>query len=871
MKEENENIVILDCEDLTSSIVTKDTVFGVIHKQLLDKLTEQIRESVSREKSKRAKKKLDSFIEGSKRDDNFPLNYFITGKRGSGKTTFLRQVVKKFENDDYDGINIKFLHWYDPSESFGVPADFFIEVVAAIKTKAEEFFENAHSYPSKYDGTLMLQSVMLKLDKAIVRFSQEREALSGLSEHRAANLRINDPEMNKEIQKNFKECIKLLCELYGVDAFVLVIDDIDIRTKQCYNVLENLRLFISNEYLVVLMAGDRTINIERVRERFFKEYDYKYHICDKPGKEERLSYIVSHAAQYFVKLFPVKQQFEVRSLYTLLHKQNPVVIKLRYGTKDSGGSNESFLEKCLRRIFRYAISMDYSEVRSYVDTFISLPLRNIIQILEYWIREGMLDKLDQLNSEDSDAGKKRAGQNESEQTKQVREQIEFLVRTALNHSLQDQLPDFSYSYEKLDSDDGEDYYALLLRLCQDIGDLEHGFYLSAKAERNLRYRYLSLVLAANFKRHIKDLKGFLSYLFYGPASVALYGQTLEQFKRLRRSNDSVLETQNDLRKSFEEYLHIGDWQSPSRWARHANMIWCYDLDGHHVHSGIVRICDPQLIRELNSYINSKKQDLSKYRKALALIVSMNKSDTRDNSYYISIYSYLAYILRCVECCDQIKDLCENNNAEFKKRACDELFRLTKSYTPIKSCRCPEWQIGNKMGEAKNDQIIEIKNDFFWPNNTESETIQSIMEEILEWYEKMGKEVIAKKDNIGPHIMGDFWSDFYNRLRTKCHAEKDSNNFVSPPHNTPQDDETSVSSPEDNSQGDKSISYLQVFQNSIRDFMDYAAKERSSSMSVRSFVESIGNFPLTEAFGLHADIGPTFEAMLTSTQRGTSPK
>ena len=98
-KQENENVVILDCENLTSSIVTRNNVFGAIHKQLLDKLAKQICESVEREKLRRDKWSFEQDMEGLKGNDNFPLNYFITGKRGSGKTTFLRQVVKKIESE----------------------------------------------------------------------------------------------------------------------------------------------------------------------------------------------------------------------------------------------------------------------------------------------------------------------------------------------------------------------------------------------------------------------------------------------------------------------------------------------------------------------------------------------------------------------------------------------------------------------------------------------------------------------------------------------------------------------------------------------------------------------------------------------------
>ncbi len=785
-RQETENVVILDCENLTSSTVTRNNVFGAIHKQLLDKLAKQICESVEREKLRRDKWSFEQNMGGLKGNDNFPLNYFITGKRGSGKTTFLRQVVKKIESEDSRDVKIKFLHWYDPSESFGVPADFFIEVTAAIKTKVEEFSENTNRHSSKYDDTLMLQSVMLKLDKAIVRFSQEREALSGLSEHRAANLRINDPEMNKEIQKNFKECMRLLCGLYDVDAFVLIIDDIDIRTEQCYNVLENLRLFISNEYLAVLMAGDRTINIERVRERFFKEYDYQYHQSDEQGKEERLSYVVTHAAQYFAKLFPVKQQFELRSLYTLSHKRNPVVIKLKYEVKNTKKSVTESLEELLGRIFEAAIgTKDFKTVSSHVDvdadeiseevsmlidpevisnvnTFMSLPLRNILQILDYCFREGILNEI------------VRSGSENPGEAKQGREQTEFIIRTALNRSLRDQLPDLFYNYEKLDSDDGRAYYALLLRLCQDTGDLEHGFHLSDEIERGSRYRYLTLVLAANFKRYVKDFNGFLSYLCYGPASVALYAKALEQFRNTEGTSDSVLKTQNDLRKSFEEYLHIGNWRSASRWARHANMIWCYDYKKNYVHSGVVRIQNAKTIKKLGEYLMQDNPDKTHFKNAIALIVSMNKSDGRDNSYYISVYSFLAFILECVERCDSAFNTAGNNslgeNAKQRKKLARMMLRsLIRQYLPISTCKHPEWQIPvHQEGSEQNETILITENDIL---TKERKKLNSLTEEIIDWYIKTRDERgnrWEKVDNISPQTMGAFWSDFYDFLRTVSH-------------------------------------------------------------------------------------------------------
>lgn len=844
-KEETEDVVILDCEDLTSSSVSKN-FFGVIHKQLLKNLTQLVYTGLLRAKQKRQEERLERIIDGLRESPSYSLNYFITGERGSGKTTFLRHLVENLQKEYPKSIG--FLHWYDPSESFGVQEDFFIEVAAAIKTRFQEVSGRANRYSPKYDDMLMFQHIMQKLDKAIVRFSQGHEALSNLSEHQAAILRLDNPEMNKEIKKNFKECMRLLCGLYGVDAFVLVIDDIDIRTEQCYNVLENLRLFISNEYLVVLMAGDRTINIEHVRERFFKEYDYQYHQCDEQGREERLSYVVTHAAQYFAKLFPVPQQVELRSLYALSHKENSIKIELNIKEKQS-------LEKWLLKIFNIAISADDFEAKSHVDTFLSLPLRNIIQILEYWMREGILDKLTTSNSGDTDK-------------KRNKEHIGELVRTALNRSLHDQLPDLFYNYEKLDSDDGRVFYALLLRLCQDTGDLEHGYYLSNEVERGSKYSFLTLVLAANFKRHVKDIKGFLSYLLYGPATITLYGKALEQFKTAEVGKNPVLTSQSDLQKSFEKYLYIGNWRSASRWARHANMIWCYDLDDYRLHSGVVRIQNSDYLKKINSYMKTSAKDQKKLRTTIAILVSMNKSDERDNSYYISLYSYLAYITRCVEICERIYNTdgdsnFADRNKQLEEKAKQEIFNLTKRYFEIKSCHRPEWQIKDLKKKFSKERLLVSRDILLDKNQKEntkgydepvSKESDRLMTAIIKWYKSIKKkqeQVSMFLDSITPYRMGNWWSAIYNEMRNISYlapqiitltVEQKKNLKI--PINRPQQ-------------------YLHLFNETTKIFTKHESSLPRGPIT-NIYAGIIGGFPLTEYFKLD-------DILLEKKVKKTAPK
>ena len=865
--QENEDIVILDCEDLTSSIVTKGAVSGVIHKQLLDKLTKQIHESVLREKSKRAKRMLDSFIGGSKRDDNFPLNYYISGKRGSGKTTFLEQLEERVKCSDYNDVKIKFLLWYDPSKSFGVPNDLFITVTAALKTRMRKLAcepdrqKEYNSYRYRF-----CEEKLDKLDKAIVRFSQKKEALSNMSEYRASALSSEDPEMNNNIRENFRESMKLLCELEQADAFVLVIDDVDIRTKQCYNVLEDLRLYLSNDYLIVLMAGDRENNLEHVREKFFKEYDIEYHRADRHGREVRMNSTVSHAAQYFAKLFPVKQQFDLEDLNALLDKNKSMKVILRYKKNDEGDVIEESLKAWLLRIFHVAISEDNWEATTHVNTFLSLPFRNIIQVVEYWTKEGMWDDLECLKPKGLATKSIKVKHRESEQWRREWK-IEELVRTAINRSLHDQLSVLLDNYD-FDLKDTYAYYALFLKLCQETGDLERGYYLSYEIEWSSQYRFLILVLAANFRRHVMNLGGFLSYWLYGPATVALYGKTLEQFMSMGRRRNSILETQNDIRRSFNEYMQVGKRMAPAQWAKRANMIWCRDYKGHHVHSGVVRIQKSETIEKLWKYLIEGNQDEAHFKKTIALIVSMNKSDGRDNSFYISVYSFLAFILGCVEVCDQAFDImldmkmvqngknksenCYTNLdasevlklPQWEEQARELLDKLIVQYFPITTCRHPEWQIPVEQEEEQDEIILVPYKRILKHKNTR---LDHLITEIIEWYAQIRGSKANKwgKDDISPQSMGKLWSHYYSfwRIVGQASNENIAKKDIFPVQGDNEDKEFS--------------SYLEVFDMATDIFKDKDMHHFEGLLDATDYYEKcIFNFPLTKHFGL--DIGEAAE-------------
>lgn len=933
----NSEKIIIDCLDANRG-VKKNSDEATIHRQLLDSFSKEIREA---------------FIDNSKRveDEYSPFipevnnhNYFITGVRGCGKSTFLRKLVSRLEEDGSNDLCFRRLCWYDPSESFGVNENFFISVVAALKSKFEEVSRQGGARISDYEYEVdCCRQTMKKLDTAIVRLSHNREELSELSEHKASMLRANNAETNHEIRQNFVRVVRLLCSLCKVKAFIVAIDDVDTRTKQCLHVLENLRLYISNANLIILMAGDKSMNIERVRESQFAEYNFNYHQADIDGQEVRMNAVVMHAGQYMAKLFPISHQRELRNLLTLSQKRKAIHVHLRIAADQKG--NERTLREYVTEAFSCTISQEKSDIVSYVDHFMCLPLRSVMQVIDYWSHHHVWEKLEKLierreidtirrhkknlemviaefkeyvkdvrygKQPDVDesiriinkvcieiyritmSGMKRFDSQKVIQNKVVRAigdthdklciylrknaaasdvksrymsilraiaqlnklrkfiiiqlpekseedvkdmmtEVTYHVRVALNRTLIDQLHEEYYNFGSLNTNDANSFYAILLKHCQSIGDLDHGYFLSGDMGRSAEHKWITMLLALNFRNHTKGLRGFLSYMLYGPATVSLYAKALKQFQREQPelSSESIAR----FRKKFNEYLHVGSWCSPSRWARHANMIWCDNTRLSDIHSGVWRP-DRDCMMKLNDYLLGRKARMSnirisdsEMRVAMALIVSMNKSEEYDNSYYISVYSYLAFILQCIQTCDihYVSDAARTDINELKNRMKRDLENVIVRYVPIKTCFRPDWQKDTE--QEVND--VDINFETYLPmdsiNIWSMIFVSDIAEDIVEWYIET-QSLNPSYEDMSPRKMGVIWSNFYSSMRTFSHKAAREKNAEKVAIQT--------------NEGKKSI--LEPYKDIIAYFVDKFCTPTSEELQSESrlYREALAKFPLT---------------------------
>lgn len=739
-----------------------------VHRQLLIDLRDKILDSVTANNFKdgREYRKEDIGVRYTGREEN----YLFTGGRGCGKSTFLRILVQLLLNkitDDEHPRNhyprLQELCWFDPSESFGGEDYFFLSIAAALKSKLEEAIKTGNHQEKYYDFLVdYCKSSMKSLDKGLVRLSCARKAISELTLQKAADLRLKTPDLDDSIRNNFYDVVDRLCDICKVDAFIIAIDDADTRSEQCFRVLEDLRLYIRHPRLIILMTGDKHMYLERIRENLFREYHIGYHQADVKGQQNRLDMVVSHASQYLIKLFPLANQRELVDMYTLMHKHTPITYNLRWKDKREN-TVSSNLKDLVTKLFKHTISQKADEIKPYIELFFRLPLRSILQALNYWNERRIWQECD---SHDKENGEITPSLD-----------IAYSVKMAMIRILQDELCSYYYNFDSPEADEGRTYYAIMLRHCQNTGDLEHGYFLSGGVSGRNEEKYITMMLATAFKNRVNTIGDFLYYLLHGPATVTLYAKAAALAKQPEHSSNGYDYKKEEFSESFNDYMQVGRDISASRWARRANLI----LSADRTHAGALRLNENNSVKRIKDWFTAKEKEVKKAtqkktikknaeiaeaktnhgtKQLLAVLVSLSRTEPRENKYIISLYSYIAFMLKCCIAC---KDCTEENQ--------EPLHHLISDYFSVKSSMYPAWLKGN----TKNDTSKELfdKGSYVGclrkgSEEKTSDLVTPIAKEILEWYKRYNKEKFLNM--LTPHQVGDDWAEvFYTMERIHSNA------------------------------------------------------------------------------------------------------
>lgn len=746
------------------------------------------------------------------------LNYIITGVRGSGKSTFLNYLIlsltravdpfdegyvrcrNRYSAQFYIGeprkqVRCQLLSRFDPSFPCYSRGGFLISVVAAIQTQLGEISRKAYQVCDHADLVVMqCNQELKKLDKAISRLTHQRESWEELSEYQVAHLRTENADLEKLIRACFHKILELLCRLCSVDAFIVSIDDADTNFGKCAYVLEDLRLYMTSTRLVVLMAGDKDLYLERIRELHFGEYNKDYHQADAKGKGYRMDFVMNHASQYLIKLFPLENQYELRDLNYLADKIDPIrcILHARIDTKHGMMDVSCNLFDFIKHVFSAAINTKDLCIDNFTRLFLRMPLRSVIQVLNSWTLDNVWTHLYDMECIDQKGNALYSSKMAKAENELLLRGFRNLVKDAVFSVMRNEIRFDDYSFRKINLESSRDFYMLMQAMCRNMNDVEHGYFLTGSTCRNYSNQFVALLLALSAHNYLKGLQGFLSYFLYGPASVSLYAKALKQLHHNSADpvDEKILSKFND---DFSQYLHISSWESPSRWARHANMIWCFDEGREGMHLGILRLRYSVLVKKLNEAVftvpveimGSEQAVTDRIFHSIALSVSMSRSEARDNSYFISVFGFLAFILKCVTCCERVsKSLPDERDEKEIVAACSEaLYPMVNESVHIKPCRNPEWLISHEdeinnnteqvrcsvaPSESENGDAIAYEQRL---NGIFETALQTLVGKIAHWYIKYVQEVNPQEieNDLSPQQMGRFWTRFYHNLKQDIYS------------------------------------------------------------------------------------------------------
>ncbi len=548
------------------------------------------------------------------------LNYFISGERCSGKSTFLRYISRCIigkespfpsleERVKEEAPPIEMLFFCDPT-AMTSNEHFFIAIVAALndwlKKQTQENTTNKNHYPplrayapqkEKHftDHIKTLAQGIRQLNNGRSSAKAELDAASQLS------LGMTNSSRALTLKTQFDNLINDIAESYGVKAFLISIDDADIEFTKNKLIIEIIRTYLTHPRLIILFTGDTLLTHEAIREKQFSQFGLDFHKVDIVNQKRRWELTDAMTAQYIKKIFPPSNHLHLTSLHDTIKENKDYSFTIGY---DSGEEQKEELEPFLHRLFINTLDNDTKRVKLLIEGFLRLPLRSIMHTLRYWGDRQIFSELGRLENLQREidnlkhntgeqqpkatSTKEESGHSTEHETKlQQAEEEGQMLKDAISHMLaksfrsafNDEL--LSMGFNKADLEMATPYqlaHGLLLH-CFNSKDISYGHRLVISACRHDNQES-TFFLAAKEAVIAQNFGDALSFALFGVFTVHAYRyyQQTSLVKDVQPNIGSydLTKVQQYLRhkqQGFIDYLFSSKNEDPLRWTRKISLIF----------------------------------------------------------------------------------------------------------------------------------------------------------------------------------------------------------------------------------------------------------------------------------------------------------
>ncbi|MCH5180290.1 MAG: hypothetical protein J1F32_03685 [Erysipelotrichales bacterium] len=234
----------------------------------------------------------------------------VLGGRGSGKTSFLLSV-KEYIRKNYS-VYYVVNELIEPS-GISDSNNILKLILSALFNSYINLVEDSDK---NRNPTLLEQFV--KLSKYVTRLTKNNESIDDSDDLFALRHIFKIKEEFYKLFELFINEVNECSERKGVEVVTIMIDDMDLNSKDCYEMLEQIRKYLSIHNVIIVLAGNKDDFEYSVRNEYVKNYKsllpnddyYRYRPSSVLMDYQK---IIEMTNNYLVKILPEVFRIELRN------------------------------------------------------------------------------------------------------------------------------------------------------------------------------------------------------------------------------------------------------------------------------------------------------------------------------------------------------------------------------------------------------------------------------------------------------------------------------------------------------------------------------------------------------------------------------
>ncbi|APS28862.1 hypothetical protein NC16_03595 [Pectobacterium brasiliense] len=633
---------------------------------------------------------------------------FVNGQRGTGKTTFLNAVLDFYSKNENGICPLAFI---DPTL-----IETHQNIIVDIVVKFKQLYDESLKYCSAQEQYHELNTYLEKMAEGLRLLGEQKNNHSKHDDAWFLSQALKNSKNGQCLEERFHQFIDKIATTLNKKLFIIAIDDVDTNTEKAYEILENIRRYLSNPRIVVIISGDVTLYNYIIKNKKLIELTNVYKSKEKDTETERL---VGHLTQqYLTKMFPTYQRIELKNIKKI---NNEIGISI-----ESSKEERKKITVLLEEILTKTLNLKPQNINTNINFLLSQPIRSIIQLLKQITNDKPNDEINYLP--------------------------EHLI-SALKYIFINELIYQNIDNSLLETNDPEinQIASTVFDLCHRYGELETGFYLrpdNSDDAYNAAKFYMAAILSKKIEKN--TLSNSLKFMIACAASANTYIHYVEN------SNES---DKDKFSEKYKNYIGITRNENIITIAAHLNSVIFNENKGNKkIHGGIIRInrrktafnegsftqitnwvSDDVIgsLEQLSKKMNNRKDGSYEYKyidyvAATTILISSHSiqagAEKRD---YISILSLLSVIAQLLE---------YNGDIDIRR------------FIPLNTYSSP-----NFLKKSINDDESLYNNEADETNeylSTENENVnvKTLNKEINEWI----KDTNKKSTSCSPLLIGKIW-------------------------------------------------------------------------------------------------------------------